>query len=479
MKTFRFLFGCVWPVVVCGCLTAKPPNVLFLSVDDLRPELAVYGATHMHTPNMDRLANAGTLFERAYAMVATCGASRASMLSGVRPSPSRFVTFLASAEKEVPGVATLNTHFKAHGYRTISLGKIFHHAEDSAAGWSEEPWRPMLSTSKTYHQPESLEIMAQAEDVPKQLHGPAYEAADQPDEKYPDGEVAAKAVTALRELAQQDRPWFLGVGFFKPHLPFVCPQKYWNLYPRESIRLPDNNFAPKNAPAASIHTNAELRQYGGEIPRQGPVSEETAINLIHGYYACVSFIDAQIGKVLDALESTGQAGNTIIVLWGDHGWNLLEHTLWQKHTCYETSMRIPLVIVSPEHEAGRRSDALVESIDLYPTLSELAGLPLPDHLQGDSLVPVLNGEAPPGEPYAVSRMRLGDTIRTDAHRYAFYRTRNGEDAGHMLYDHRVDPDENHSLAVYPEYAETVAVLRDKLEATIAEAEQAKVAAESP
>jgi len=445
-------------------------NVLFIAVDDLRPELNCYGKTHMHTPNMDRLAARGTLFEKAYCMVPTCGASRASMMTGIRPTPTRFINHLSRADEDAPNATTMNSHFKQHGYTTASLGKVFHHPQDSNKGWSRPAWRQKHSPGRSYYLPENVKKRANAKNVPGKKNGPAYEIADVPDDQYPDAEVAAKAIRRLKQLKHQGNPWFMVVGFYRPHLPFVVPKKYWDLYPRDTIRLPENNYIPEHAPQVSIHNNGELRHYT-DIPQKGPVSKDTAINLIRGYYASVSFVDAQIGRVVQALNKTGQSDNTIIVLWSDHGWNLLEHTLWQKHSCYETSLQIPLIVAVPGKDPEQRSPALIESIDLYPTLCELTGIPTPEHTQGTSFVPLLDNPLKPWKTHAVSRIQQGDSIRTQRYRYTNY-TKNGKHIGHMLYDHDTDPQENVSIVKRPEMKSTAEHLKEQLDGVSRIAEQA-------
>lgn len=429
---------------VCHAETeVRRPNVLFIAVDDLRPELACYGRSHIHSPNIDRLAASGVLFERAYCMVPTCGASRASLMTGLRPLRKRFVSYLTRADQDAPGVTTFNTQFKQHGFTTISLGKIFHHTADNAHGWSQPAWRP--SGIPWYRDPDNARLHAQRQKQPGRKRGPAWESADVDDDAYADGQLAQHAVSELRRLAGQERPFLLAVGFFKPHLPFVAPQKYWNLYRDLEIGLPDNYHVPEDAPAESIHSSGELRAYAG-IPARGPVSAETARNLIHGYYACVSYTDALIGQLLDELDRLKITDDTIVVLWGDHGWNLGEHTLWCKHSCYETSMHIPLIIRVPGVKGGQRRTQLVESIDVYPTLCELAGLPLPSHLQGRSLATVLHSEDADWKSAAIGRFNNGDTIRTSRYRFTEYTNAAGKQTSLMLYDHQTDAGENKNIA---------------------------------
>lgn len=443
------------------CVTAsihavEPPNTLFIAVDDLRPEFASYGEDQIVSPNLDRLASQGTQFDRAYCSVATCGASRASLLTSVRPTPTRFVTATETrADVDAQWAVPLNTHFRSHGYRTISLGKIYHQSSDNEEGWSKKPWRP--NTSR-YALAENQRLMATSGS------GPSTEAADVPDEKYADGMLASKAIDELVELATRSQePFLLAVGFYKPHLAFAAPQKYWDLYPPEEISLPGNYQVPENAPQASIHRFGELRTYS-DVKQRGALSDEQALHLIRGYYACVSYVDAQIGKVLDELERLDLADNTIVVLWGDHGWNLGDHTLWCKHSVYESSLRIPLIIKSPSQALGKQTDAIAESIDIYPTLCRLTGLPIPETVEGRSLVPLLTQPELAWPGLAFSRFRTGDSIRTDRYRYSEYRDeRSGEHLGRMLYDLKLDPLENRNISEQPENKGLVAKLAKLLQ----------------
>ena len=456
MKTRRWLFFCLHTTLIAApgtAVYADRPNVLFIAVDDLRPELACYGRQHIHSPHIDRLARSGVLFERAYCMVPTCGASRASLMTGMRPARQRFVNYLAWAEKDAPGKTTLNTHLQSNGYYTVSLGKVFHHRQDNAAGWSEPAWRP--TGMPWYRLPANQQLHAErSQQLGRRGRGPPYEAAEVPDEAYADGVLANRAVADLKRLSKRDEPFFLAVGFFKPHLPFIAPQKYWDLYDHDEIHLPGNYHVPDNAPPEAIHSFGELRSYAG-IPPQGPVADETARNLIHGYYACVSYTDAQIGKLLAELDRLGLTDNTIVILWGDHGWNLGEHTLWCKHCCFETSMQIPLIVRAPGIPGGQRTRGLAESIDIYSSLCELAGLDLPAHLQGRSFVPLLKEPDRDWKLAAVGRYRNGDTIRTDRFRFTEYTDENNRLLSRMLYDHATDPGENINVAQHEQYGSII------------------------
>ena len=439
------------------------PNVLFIAVDDLRPEIACFGAKHMHTPQLDRLASRGVLFERAYCMVPTCGASRASLMTSVRPTRDRFTSYFAWAEKDAPAAVPLHTHFKANGYHTVSLGKVFHNKDDHADGWSEPPWRSKLDQYQKqaeYH----ADIKKHRKKWPKKKRhrGMPFEFADADDSDYPDGECTEKALEYLENFsAASGQPFFLAVGFRKPHLPFNAPQKYWDLYDVEDIDLPTNYHAPKDAPKAAIHNSGELRSYAGIHPSE-PVDREMGRKLIHGYFACVSFVDAQIGRILNQLDESGLSENTIIVLWGDHGWQLGEHGMWNKHSCFETSMLTPLIVVTPGGEGrGTRTRGMVEFIDIYPSLCEMAGLGIPPHVEGDSFVALLADPSLPGKPFAVGRFKEGDTIRSDNFRFSSYSAKNGTILGEMLYDHRVDTAENVNRAT--QERKMVAELSKKLQ----------------
>ncbi len=460
MKTFPLCF-CVLISIYTPLLQGNtPPNILFIAVDDLRPELNCYGVTGVHSPNIDRLAKQGTLFNYAYCMVPTCGASRAALMTGLRPTRNRFTSFDTYAEEDAPGIITFNTLFRESGYETVSLGKIFHHMDDNEDGWSQKPWSPSPRIAAYQLRENRMAHIRESQEPGGYRRGPAWESAELPDEAYPDGKIAWMAQRKLKQLSEQNNPFLLAVGFVKPHLPFVCPQQYWDLYDRDDFRLPDNYRKPENAPDIALHNSGELRGYYG-IPRKGPLSDQQAISMLHGYYACVSFIDAQIGKLLDTLDALDLTKNTLVILWGDHGWNLGEHTLWCKHSCFETSMRIPLIISGPGLNKGATSNALIETVDIYPTLAEIAGLKLPEHLQGQSFISLLNDPQAPWKNIAFGRFGPGDTIRTPEYRYTEYR-REGELVARMLYDHDNDPNENRNISEIDAGQPTVQKLSERL-----------------
>jgi arylsulfatase A-like enzyme len=444
--------------------TTKTPNILFIAVDDLRPELKVYGQHHIVSPNLDQLAAEGFVFERAYCNVPVCGASRASLLTGLRPKPDRFLNYNTYADKDAPDAVSLPQHFRENGYRTLSYGKVFHHGKDKASSWSEAPWHPANDLKpgaswRDYQVAENIALDSDGDDK----RGPAFEKAEVADTAYFDGKIARKAIGTLQELAGGDQPFFMALGFMKPHLPFNAPAKYWDLYREEAISLTKVPDPARNAPPQAQHNFGELRHYA-DIPDEGPVSDAMATKLIHGYYASVSYIDAMIGQVLDELKRLGLDKNTIVMLWGDHGWSLGEHGLWCKHSTFDVAMRAPLLVRVPGKSGGKRIGALTEFVDIYPSLCELAGLPLPDHLQGDSFVPLLENPNAKGKEALYCRWIRADAIKTDRYLYTEWFDKEGQSAGRMLYDHREDPHETVNIAEQPEQAERVADFSARLRA---------------
>jgi len=464
----------------------RRPNVLFIAVDDLRPELGCFGKAHVKSPHIDRLAARGMVFRRAYCQQAVCSPSRTSLLTGLRPDSTRVYDLRTHFRKHVPDVVTLPQHFKAHGYHTQAFGKIYHGAFakaystrslDDPPSWSVPAW---LGAPRYYYTPKGVEVArkvfastAKKKGVPADdwvnhfVRGLATEAPDVPDSTLYDGQVADKAIEALRSL--KGKPFFLAAGFLKPHLPFIAPKKYWDLYDRHAIRLADNPFAPKGAPRLALTNWGELRHYA-DMPKKGPVPDAKARELLHGYRACVSFTDAQIGRLLDELDRLGLRDSTIVVLWGDHGWKLGEHGMWCKHTNFETDANAPLILSAPGMKAaGKTTDALVEFVDIYPTLCELAGLPLPKHLEGSSAAPLLDKPDTPWKPAAFNQYPrgqvMGTSMRTDRWRYTEWRHRRTKKlVARELYDHRADPAENANVAGRPEHADTVTKLSGMLAA---------------
>lgn len=432
------------------------PNILFIMVDDLRPELGCYDQPHIKSPNIDRLARMGQLFTQAYVNYPVCGPSRAILLSGLYGSPSRFNGWNCSQDKDVPGLVSLPMHFKNNNYSTVSLGKVYNNFEDGKGSW-DDIWRPATTTTAWDYQSEegisifkSLNEERQYNTQPRNNQnlpnrGPAFENPEIEDEVYEDGRIATKAMEKLQKFKSTGEAFFMAVGFKKPHLPFNAPKRYWDLYDRESIELPDNFYPPKNAPKESLHNYNELRAYSN-IPNEGPFSEELSKALNHGYYASVSYVDSQVGRVLDELENLGLNENTIVVLWGDHGWQLGEHELWCKHSNFNTSTRIPLIFKIPGKLTDVKQESLVETVDIYPTLCELAGINAPIHVQGKSFMQLLDNPKAEGKKAIFSRSNLGgETILTKTHAYTEFYDKDGQLKSTMLFDLVNDPNENENI----------------------------------
>jgi len=460
---------------------ATKPNVLFFAVDDLRPELGCYGNSIIKSPNLDRIARAGVVFNRAYCQQAVCSPSRTSLLTGARPDTTKVWDLVTHFRKALPDVVTLPQHFKNNGYFVQGMGKIYHSGYNDLPSWSV-PWTN--PKAETYASPENQALVqkrrqkaiAEAKNEQQRqrlIKGPAYEGEAVPDNTFHDGALADMAVTALRDLKQKQEPFFLAVGFIRPHLPFVSPKKYWDLYDPAKIPLAPNPFRPKGAPEYAVLEGGELHAYVG-VP-QGHLPDDFARKLKHGYYAAVSYMDAQVGRVLDELEKLGLRDNTIIILWGDHGWKLGEHDAWCKHSNVENDTWAPLILSVPGMKnAGKRTDALVEFVDIYPTLADLAGLSLPGHLEGTSARPVLDDLKRPWKPAAFSqyprpsggKQLMGYTMRTDRYRFTAWLHRNDHSKVDAveLYDHQTDPQENTNIANEPANAALVKELTAKLNA---------------
>lgn len=461
-------------LLVSSSTSAERPNVLFIAVDDLRPEFGAYGADYVKSPNLDRIAKSGITFKRAYCQQAVCSPTRSSLMTGTRPDTTRVWDLETHFRKALPEVVTLGQHFKNHGYFVQGMGKIYHDGFDDTATWSV-PWQ--TPQAQAYALPENIahtqrNRSAESQTSPgkkgggrknrqqaRSPRGPAFEAADVPDNTYRDGKVADLAVETLQQVSQKSEPFFLAVGFSKPHLPFVAPKKYWDLYDRSSIQLAPNKFRPKDAPEYAIQPGGELRSYHG-IPADS-IPDDLARELKHGYYAAISYMDAQVGRVLDELERLDLARNTIVILWGDHGWKLGEHDAWCKHSNCENDTNATLLLSVPGMEhAGARTSALVEFVDIYPTLADLAGLPLPTHLEGLSFKPVLENPDRAWKQAAFSQypratadgQLMGYSMRTDRYRFTAWVHR--DDLARIevieLYDHHSDPQEDQNLALRPE-----------------------------
>ena len=458
---------------------AAKPNVLFIAVDDLRPELGCYGAAHIKSPNIDALAKNGITFNRAYCQQAVCSPSRISLMTGLRPDSTKIYDLTTALRKTLPDVVTLPQHFKNHGYHAAGFGKIYHGGLDDKESWSV-PHTP--NRAMQYADPKILAEVkkkgAEGWEQGGRNKGPAWEAAECEDNQLVDGYIADKAIVAMRSLAApaaEKKPFFLAVGFEKPHLPFVAPKKYFDLYPPAGeIKLPPDMRAPKGAPPIAMTNWAELRPYTG-IPKKGPLPEQQAKEMIRAYYASVSYMDAQVGRLLDELDRQKLRDNTIVILWGDHGYQLGEQGLWCKHTNFENSTRVPLIISTPSQKSRGVTDALVELVDVYPTLCALANLSPPKGLEGDSLAPLLDDPQKPIKSAAFSQYPrrendavMGYSIRTDRFRYTEWQEnwKSGQPnvIARELYDHEADPRETVNLADEAQHAETVKQLSQQLKA---------------
>ena len=473
------------------------PNVLFIFADDLRPELGCYGCPHVISPNIDRLANLGCWFDKAYVQVALCNPSRASMLTGKRPDELSVWGLDVHFRQTVPEVVTLPQHFMAHGYHTAAIGKVYHNILPDPASWSEPrlmidgyPYDP----DAVYRDDGNIHYLEQRKDEIRNagnekryidelgqwyLKACATEMPDVPDDAYYDGAQTQVAIDKLSELNKKDKPFFFGLGYYRPHLPFNVPKKYWDLYDREAIALAEYDMPPLGAPPMAMNNMRELRGYTDfsdcKHPEEGQLNAEDARLLRHGYFASVSYIDAQIGKVLDRLEQLDILDNTIIVLWGDNGWKLGDYGSWCKMTNYEMDTRVPL-IVKPARGMGQgtgpavgqsRRDQIVESVDIYPTLCDLAGLPKPEHLAGASFSAQVQDPSASGKPYAFSQFlrygiwkspeakeAMGYTIRTRDWRYVqWFHSDSDACVAKELYDIQTQGLEQENLAGRAAYAE--------------------------
>ncbi|MEO9894486.1 sulfatase [Aurantibacter sp.] len=442
----------------------KQPNVLFIAIDDLRAELGVYDNDYVISPNIDAIANEGSLFINHYVQVPTCGASRHSLLTGYRPWKQIHLSNRAierelsdKAEDTVP--ETFIHRFKQEGYHTIGIGKISHSADGYLYEYEEEPsqkrelphsWSELLFNSGKWKTGwNSFFAYANGENrqsLKKQVK--PYEAGNVDDNGYPDGLTTEIAISKLKELKNQNKPFFMGVGFFKPHLPFNAPKRYWDLYNRDSLPISDNPNIPENINLSSLHESGEFNQYAlGEekASLSKSVSDAYARKLKHAYLAAISYTDAQVGKIMQELKESGLDKNTIIVIWGDHGWHLGDQRVWGKHTLFENALKSTLIVKSPFiNHNNKKVDHIVESVDIYPTLLELANLPLKQKLDGESVVKIMQQPEEVSEEVAYSYFKNGISMRTPEYRLTKY---SREDEPTIeLYDHREKTFEHKNIA---------------------------------
>lgn len=443
----------------------KQPNVLFICVDDLRPELGCYGKSYIKSPNIDKLAKQGVVFTNHFVSVPTCGASRCSLLTGMQPANTTSITN-AACRKNISGKPedsipeTFIHHLKNSGYYSLGIGKISDYPDGLLYGYNN----PVGTERELPHSWNELTFdygkwgtgwkafygYADGSSMPgERSQVKPYEKGKVDDEGYADGLTAKLAVEKLNELKQRGEPFFLGIGFFKPHLPFNSPSKYWDLYDEKDIPLSPNPYIPQNVNKASLQNSDEFNfwyQLGDEkATLDKPVSDEYAWKLCHAYFACVSYVDAQIGKVLDELDKLGLAENTIVILWGDHGWHLGDQLVWGKHTLFERALNSPLIIRAPKMAKGEVVSKVVSTVDIYPTVVDLCGFKMPRQTDGKSLKPLLSDpKFKNWQECSYSYFNKGVSMRTKRYRITKYFR--DQQPVIELYDHKTDPNETINIA---------------------------------
>ena len=436
-------------------------SILFVAVDDLRPSVGCYGDVLAVTPNIDRLARRGLRFERAYCQVAVCNPSRASLMTGQRPDKLGVWTLPIHFREAKPDAVTLPQWFRRFGYTAVSHGKIFHNPTPDPQSWSE-PIRPLPRLPYAYPDGTRERIAAAMAELPAEdwrknnLRGPISAAPEVADNQLFDGARTDMAIEDLRRLGQREEPFFLAMGYIRPHLAWVAPKRYWDLHERGKFPTLSEERVNPNTPRYAMFSNREMAHYVDQVDFPEPWDErrpsgEEVQALLHAYYACVSYIDAQIGRLLDVLEEEGLADNTIVVLWSDHGWKLGEYAAWGKRTNYEIDTRVPLILSAPGMKtAGQQTESLAELLDLFPTLCELTGIERPEFVDGESLAPLLSDATAEVRSCAASqyfrragdREYMGYAIRTRRYRFVEWRDfGSGEVTARELYDHEADPRE--------------------------------------
>ncbi len=460
MKSRFLIFGMFLFVLNFSTFGQTKKNVLFIAVDDLKPKLGCYGDTIIQSPNIDKLAAQGFIFRNNHCQQAVCGPSRASILTGKRPDYTRVWDLKTLIRDKRPDIVTMPQYFKQQGYLTAGVGKVFDLR-------SVDELNDSVSWSFPYKHVKGSNVKGGGYVFEKRRV--STEAPDVDDSVTMDAEVAREAIDYLKKFARDDQPFFLAVGFYKPHLPFVAPKKYWDLYDTSVVKLPPFQEHSKNAPAYAFQPGWEVRSQYIDVPKDPkiPIPENKQLQLIHGYYACVSFIDRQIGKVIDELDRLGLRDNTIIVLWGDHGWHLGDHNMWCKHTNFEQATRSLLIISAGKDRTGI-TDSPTEFVDVYPTICALSGVPLPDSLDGKNLTPLLEHKTGKVKDFAVSQFprwpdKMGYAFRNNRYRYVIWMKNNFRSDkqpfdeslvdAEELYDYKTDPLETVSYAYDSTYAD--------------------------
>lgn len=498
------------------------PNVLFIAIDDLKPILGCYGDKIIKTPNIDRLAKMGTIFLNNYCQQAVCGPTRASILTGMRPDVTKVRDLKTKMRDINPNIVTLPEYFISQGYTTSGIGKVFHPScvdkKYDPQSWTipflvpkESDYFNGFPVQKHYQSPELKALSAKdeianidengkkkkkkEEDDEEEARGPAFESLDLPDNAYDDGVSALLAEKQIIKLTKANKPFFMAVGFRKPHLPFVSPKKYWDLYRREDMPLAEFQEHAANTKDFPYQNSGELSNYSGvkefakydkKDGNKFQLDVEKQKELVHAYYAAVSYTDAQVGILLNTLEKLGTLNNTIIVLWGDHGWHLGDHDMWGKHTNYEQATKAPLLIAAPGLTAGQ-TKSMTEFVDVFPTLCELSGGTVPAYLEGKSLVPVMKNNKASVKEYAMSQYPrkmdkidikkeegkgklMGYSMRTEQYRYTVWLKDYTSDKAYSvdkvytteLYDYFKDPLEKVNVSDDKKYAAIAADLDKKM-----------------
>ncbi|TMN73078.1 hypothetical protein CWB85_04885 [Pseudoalteromonas sp. S1727] len=421
----------------------EPLNVLIFLVDDLRSDLGTYGHNHVLSPNIDKLANEGVKFTHAYAQQAICGPSRVSIMTGLRPETTGLYTIDKNGRlrPNQPNVVSMPELFKNNGYKTVSIGKVYHSVTDDQDNWSTH----IKKLDNFYADPDNAKTKF------------AYEAGDVEDDFYKDGKVATDAIKTLQQL--KDDKFLMFVGLSKPHLPFNAPKKYWELYDREQFTVPSRK-KPDDMYRLALTKWGELRMYGG-IPKEGDTSDELTKTLIHAYYASVSYMDAQVGRVMQALDEMDLRDNTLVILMSDHGYKLGEYGAWNKHTNMELDTKVPLIIsreLSHENrKAGVTSNALVENVDIFPSVAQAAGLEMPK-VDGQSLLPLLDNPDMQFKEAAYSLFNrgkiMGVTVTNGQWRYTEWRNAATQEIkATELYDHTTSDVATANMSGRPQYHE--------------------------
>ena len=518
-NTYKYLLIFCIAIIIWSCqqsiqqitttdTSPKAQNILFIAVDDLKPLLNTYGHSQMHTPNFDRLAKMGVTFTNAHVQQAVCGPSRASIMTGCYPDRTKVWDLHTDFRKSAPDLMSMPEYLITQGYETTAVGKIYHRGS-TAKGHDGKSWSiphsyphnfdPKYGKPSCYHyqhpntkvKQKKLLEEAKAKGLTKKGRiinyaldrlKPTTENAEVSDEAYQDGIYVLEAIRQLKKLKAGGKPFFLGMGFQKPHLPFNAPKKYWDLYERDKIDLAAFRGLAQGTPNIAYHDFGELKSYSG-IPKNAKSGDELPVakqkEMIHGYMACISYIDALLGKLLDALEAEDLANKTAIVLWGDHGYHLGDHTLWCKHSNFEQATRIPLIFAAPNMAKGIKSNHPVELVDVFPTLFDLVGVSNTPQTQGKSLVPLMDNDSKTTvkRDFALSQFDrngekvMGYSIRTERYRYTEWHImdyKNGQPfsganvIGRELYDYEKDPYETKNFVENKKYQVVLGELAEKL-----------------